>query len=125
MRPIGLFFIFSFHIFHTREAGGSREEPVVTHAGSVLEKQWAAERSQVLDMMDAPHTCPLVLKWRLTCQGHSPISASFPPTIRLCLYGRIPQSTTKYDNKTVNRNSMTENCTKLLIKCLNNTIHHK
>lgn len=67
----------------------------LTHAESGWMKQWAADSSHLLEMIEAPQTCPLVWKCRLTCHGHSPTSAFCPPTIRLCLYGRTPQSEIK------------------------------
>lgn len=56
-----------------------------THMSLEVTKQWAAERSHFSDMIEAPQTCPEVMKWRLTCQGHSPISAFCPPTMRFSL----------------------------------------
>lgn len=72
-------------------------------------KQWAADRSQRLEMIDAPHTCPWVWKCRLTCQGHSPSCAFSPPTIRLSLYGRTPQSVGKYGGMEERKSEMSVN----------------
>ncbi len=54
--------------------------------------QWAAVSSQWLLNTDAPHTWPVPLMWRLTCQGHSPSRDAWPPTIRELRYGLVPQS---------------------------------
>lgn len=59
--------------------------------------QWAAVTSQFGLMMDAPQTCPLFLTWRLTCQGNSPSSAAWPPTIRV-LNILLPQSAKQTQN---------------------------
>lgn len=60
--------------------------------------QWAAVTSQFGLMMDAPQTCPLFLMWRLTCQGNSPSSAAWPPTIRDVLNMLLPQSAKQTQN---------------------------
>lgn len=54
--------------------------------------QWAAVSSQRWLNTDAPHTCPVPLMWRLTCQGHSPSIDAWPPTMRELRYGLIPHS---------------------------------
>lgn len=56
-------------------------------------------------MSEAPHKWPWPWAWRLTCQGHSPSSASVPPTTRACLVNdRSPQS----GEGTENQNEVTE-----------------
>lgn len=57
--------------------------------------QWAAVTSHCGLMMDAPHTWPAPLTWRLTCQGNSPSCVFSPPTIRDVLNKLLPQSATK------------------------------
>lgn len=61
-----------------REPGGR-----LTH----LEKQCAAVRTH-RSVMRLPPQKWLPLRWMLTCQGHSPSKASWPPTIRFSILGR-------------------------------------
>lgn len=52
-----------------------------------LEKQCAAVRTQ-RSVMRLPPQKWLPLRWMLTCQGHSPSKASWPPTIRFSILRR-------------------------------------
>lgn len=63
--------------------------------------QWAAVTSHLGLMRDAPQTWPIDLTWRLTCQGNSPASASWPPTIRDVLNILLPQSAKQTINQSL------------------------
>lgn len=55
-----------------------------------LEKQCAAVRTH-RSVMRLPPQKWLPFRWMLTCHGHSPSKASFPPTIRFSIRG-CPQT---------------------------------